>query len=395
MPRGISNAAKNYTGPMVWAADITTRSGAVHHFAEDEFSFGGNDYLPYLRVLEGPRLSRTLRTDAAEIELLNPDLAIGELLLAEAGGGAGFEGAACELKQVLLGIDEAVAIFRGRLTEQHETDTGVGFRLVSDFDPAQLDVPARLYAQLCTWRFGQPARPTPCGYAPAATGDVTEAAFGERTANVFSSTTIGDSTLAETVDAHTERIVVLTGGTGVGQKRRIASNTATTFTLYHPWATVPDGTTKFRVFTLPNGAPKLLRTASSGKLESTAASATARSLTDTTLALTPDEHADELLYIVTGAAAGQARRIGTHTATSFTIADNEPDFSPAPAAGNVYRVLYRQCPKDFAPSCEERARTQAFNGFPSLVPVLRRLFGGRLPPEEREFRRRPIDPIGL
>jgi len=365
MPRGLSQAALNYTGPMLWLADITTRAGNQHYFAEDQVSFAGNAYLPYLRILSGPRFSRSLRADAGEIELLNTDLVVGTLLQAEP-----FEGARCELKQLLLGLDETVVIFRARLSEQEESDLGVRFRLVSELDPAQIDVHARLYAQLCTWQFARPSRLTPCGYKPTGISDVAQAAFGERAADIFSATTIGDSTLTEPVNGHQNRVVVITAGTGRGQKRRILSNTATTFTLYHPWATTPDATSRFRVFLLSNGAPKLLLTATSGKLESNATAATARSLTDTTLALQTDEHRDDLLYIVSGTAFGQTRKIGANTATIFTLADDQPDFAPAPAVNDKFRVLYHACPKDFALSCEDRARTHAFNGFPTLVPML-------------------------
>lgn len=372
MPRQLSTAAKTYIGPMLWLAEITTRNGVKHYFAEDQVNFGGNAYLPYLRPTRGPRFTRSLQADAGEIELVNADLVVGALLSSE-----DFEGALCELKQLLVGLEEAVLILRGLLTEQEETDTGVAFRLISELDPAQIEIHQRHFAQLCTWRFSQPGRLTPCGYNPAAAGDVAEAFFGERSANIFSTTSIGDSALNETPNAHQDRIAVITAGTGRGQKRRILSNSATTFSLYYPWKTAPDSTSKFRVFALAAGAPKLLLTASSGVLESLATAAGARSLTDTALAMTADEHQDDLLYMVSGPAVGEKRRIGTNSATVITIADGEPDFFPAPLAGNKFRILYRTCPKDFAPSCEDRARTQSFNGYPTLVPILRRQFGGR------------------
>jgi len=356
---------------MVWLADITTRRGTAHYFAEDQVSFGGSAYQPYLRLLAGPRLTRSLRADAAEVELLNSDLTVGGLLQVE-----DFEGAACELKQLLLGIDQAVPIFRGRLTEQQETDLGVRFRLVSELDPAQIDVHARRYAQLCTWRFGQPGRPSPCGYGPAGVNDVAENVHGERSADIFSADTIGDSTLNETPDASKDRIVVITAGAGVGQKRRIRTHTATAYTLYHPWGTLPDATSRFRVFVLPNGAPKLLRKTTTGVLQGNVTAANARSLTDSTLAMLAGEHAGDLVAVVSGAAFGQRRRLGTNTGDTLTLDPSEPDFAPASAPGDKFRVLYRTCPKDFAPSCEERGRTQTFNGFPTLVPLLRSSFGG-------------------
>jgi hypothetical protein len=83
-----------------------------------------------------------------------------------------------------------------------------------------------------------------------------------------------------------------------------------------------------------------------------------------------NEHQGDWLRIVGGAGAGQQRRIGSNTATTIVIDDAEPPFSPTPDTTSTFRVFYRACPKDYAPSCEERARTEAFNGFPTLVPLV-------------------------
>ena len=375
MPRNLSTAAKSYTGPVVWLAEITPRNGTAQYFATDAVTWQGNVYQPFLRIESGVRQTRALRPATAEIELLTADPAVAQLLRDQE-----LEGAACQLSQLLLGIEEQVLLLRGRLTEQEESDAGAVFRVVSDLDPAQMDLPLRRYSQLCSWRFARPDRPTPCGYNPVNAADVTEAAFGERSATSFSESTIGDSTLTATVNAQAGQVVVITAGTGRGQLRRIRSNTATVFTLYHPWGTTPDGTTKFRVFDLPKGAPRLLLTSTSGKIESVPSAAGARSLTDNTLAMTVDEHAGQLLYLVSGAGAGQLRRIASNTATAFTLEANEPGFNPVPAVTDTYRVLHAACPKDFAPSCETRARPQAFNGFLTLVPVVQRSFQTNLLP---------------
>lgn len=367
MPRNLSTAANNYTGPILWLAEITTRKGNKHYFAEDRVLFGGITYQPYLRVTEGPRFTRSLRADAAEIELLNADLFVGALLQQE-----GFEGALCDLQQFLLGIEQAVLVFRGRLTEQEEIDQAVRFRLVSELDPAQLSVHARLYAQLCTWRFRQ----KPCGYLPDQIS-VTEN-LAERTADIFSTATIGDSALAETANAHTDRVVVLTAGTGRGQKRRIKSNTATTFAFYHPWDTTPDGTTKFKVFSFANGAPKLLFTATSALLEAPGNIGTVRTIGNNTLAMLTDEHADDLVIIASGPLTGQMRRLKSNSATLLALANDQPDL--VFGFNDLFRVVHRRCSKDFAPSCEDRARTESFNGFPTLVPIVQRAFRSNFPP---------------
>lgn len=375
MPRNLSTAATAYTGPMVWLADLTTRSGARHYFAEDTVTVAGQPYQPYLRIVSGPRFTRTLQADAAEIEFVNTDLVVGALLATE-----DFEGALCELKQFLVGIDAAVLVFRGLLTEQAESDQAVRFRLVSELDPAQIDLHPRFYAQLCTWRFSQPGKLTPCGYDPN-TFNFTQKSDNDIPADIFSPTTIGNSTQSWLANEHTDRIAVITAGTGRGQKRRIQSNTPTTLTLYHQWSTPPDATSKFDIWEVTDGGlPKVLFEPAAGDLVKAANVASPRTIGHSALAMTTDEHKDDLVVITSGPGAGQSRRIQSNTATTLTIADDEPDFNPAPTASSTWMVIYRRCPKDFAPSCEDRARTQAFNGFPTLVPILRRHFGGRFGP---------------
>ncbi len=359
MPRDLSAAAKTYTGPVVWLADITTGAGAAHYFAEDKVVFGGNTYQPYLRIAQGPRFNRSLQADYGELELLNADLFVSALLELDV-----FEGARCELKQLLLGLDDAVLILRGRLTEQEESDSGVTFRLVSELDPGQIELQARSYAQLCTWRFAKPA----CGHDSSA-ATLTEH-LNEQLADIFSTLTIGLSTLSMTVDAHKSRVAVITAGAGRGQKRRIRSNSATTLTLHHPWGTLPDSTSKFAIYSFTAGAPKPLFRSSSAVFTAQAGSVTDREVTDSSLAMVSNEHQGDWLRIVGGAAAGQQRRIGSNTATTIAIDGAEPSFNPAPDTTSTFRVFYRTCPKDFAPSCEERARTEAFNAFPTLVPLV-------------------------
>lgn len=361
MPRNLSAAAKFYSGPVTWRVDITTRKGAKHYFAEDARDFGGNAYSPYLRLTQGPRFSRTLVTDYGEIELLNADLTIGALLQTDPEG-SGFEGALCELRQLLIGLDDAPLILRGRLTEQEETDSGVRFRLVSELDPAQLQVHDRNYASLCTWRF----RRGLCGSLDS--GFAFTEHLAERTATSAAVLSITDSSLALTVNEHKERYVLLTAGAGRGQLRRIRSNTATALTIWTPWTTTPDTSSKFRVFSFTGGASKPLWTSASAKLESSYTDIGSRTLTDSTLALVPDEHKGDLLWVQ---GLGN-RKIKANTATTITIEDSEPDLlGGGPTA---FAVRFRRCPKDFV-SCELRARTETHNGFPTLVPLVTQSLG--------------------
>jgi hypothetical protein len=70
--------------------------------------------------------------------------------------------------------------------------------------------------------------------------------------NIASSTTIGDSAFMNQfapggliVNAELGKKVWIMAGTGQGQIRNIASNTATTLTISAPWATIPDATSVF------------------------------------------------------------------------------------------------------------------------------------------------------
>jgi len=67
--------------------------------------------------------------------------------------------------------------------------------------------------------------------------------------DIFSATTIGRAALAMTVDAHRGSIVEIVAGTGAGQWRRVARNTATTVHVVDAWATNPDATSTFRIWT--------------------------------------------------------------------------------------------------------------------------------------------------
>ena len=365
MPRNLSSNAHDYQGPIFWGAKVTLTDGTMKYYAGDKLTFLGVTYEPYLRVVSSPTLRRSLVVDDATLEFLNADLAVSALIQSQA-----FEGAECVLSQLLVGVDEAIEILRGRLHEQEETEEAVRFRLVSDLDPGQRRAIARDFQAFCTWRFSKP----PCGYDPANLSFTERLA--EQTADIFSLTTIGKTTLTETVDVHAtgDRWVVVTAGTGKGQKRLIKSNTATTLTLLGRFATKPDGTSKFKVFTFTLGAPKLLFTATTGKLETTATSGAARSVTDTGLAMTVDEHKGEQVRITSGTGAGQQRKIGSNTATAITIDAAETDFSPPPDATSVFRVLYASCPKSYSPACEERARNFRFNGFPTLTRELQKAY---------------------
>ncbi len=66
-------------------------------------------------------------------------------------------------------------------------------------------------------------------------------------ATTFSSNTIGDSAEAWIPNWFANQIVEITSDTGVGQTRRVVSNTATVLTVTPNWTVTPDTTSDFRV----------------------------------------------------------------------------------------------------------------------------------------------------
>ena len=70
------------------------------------------------------------------------------------------------------------------------------------------------------------------------------------TADIFTSTSIGYSLAVMEVNAYANKRIKIVSGTGAGQKRRILSNTETTFTVEYPWLTgqEPDITSVYEVY---------------------------------------------------------------------------------------------------------------------------------------------------
>jgi len=66
-------------------------------------------------------------------------------------------------------------------------------------------------------------------------------------ASIYSSTTIGKAASAWSVNAFQNQYVLIYGGTGIGQMRKVASNTADTITVDYAWNTTPDATSDFMV----------------------------------------------------------------------------------------------------------------------------------------------------
>lgn len=72
------------------------------------------------------------------------------------------------------------------------------------------------------------------------------------TAESGTSTTLTDTDQTWTTDEHAGRTVHITGGTGAGQVREIASNTSDTLTVETAWDTTPDATSTYQILS-PGG----------------------------------------------------------------------------------------------------------------------------------------------
>ena len=79
----------------------------------------------------------------------------------------------------------------------------------------------------------------------AATGSSTTHHSGTATAGA--STTLTETGAGHTVDEHIGRVVVITGGTGSGQKRRITDNDATVLTVESAWTTNPSTDSTYEI----------------------------------------------------------------------------------------------------------------------------------------------------
>ena len=144
----------------------------------------------------------------------------------------------------------------------------------------------------------------------------------DTTAEFFTATTIGSSTLTMTANAHVGRQAEIVTGLGQGEFRLITANDATTLTVTPAWATVPDATSVFRITTLSN------QTADSASVSPT-------TIGNSALTMTTDEHFNRLVEIISGTGTGQIRAITANDATTLTV---DPAWTTDPNATSVFRV---------------------------------------------------------
>ena len=140
------------------------------------------------------------------------------------------------------------------------------------------------------------------------------------TATSGAASTLTDTGKAWKVDRFKGGFIQITGGTGVGQRRRIASNTATAITVTRAWTTNPSATSTYVIWMggiyADGGA---------------ASSATTTTITDSSQSWGPNSLIGGTCYT---ALVGD-RTIVSNTATSVTVS---PALSSAPAASSLYSI---------------------------------------------------------
>jgi hypothetical protein len=141
------------------------------------------------------------------------------------------------------------------------------------------------------------------------------------TADIFSDTTIGNSELTLTPDAHIGRDVLITEGTGVNQLREIVANDATTLTVDPPWTTTPDDTSVFRIVAREEFPVEAFSDTTIG---------------NSALAMEDDEVAGRVVEITLGTGEGQQRAVTGNDATTLTV---DPAWDTLPDTSSRFRIL--------------------------------------------------------
>jgi hypothetical protein len=202
-------------------------------------------------------------------------------------------------------------------------------------------------------------------------------------ANSGTTNTITDLTKTWTNNQFAGFTIELTSGTGAGQSRTVASNTATVITVSSNWTTPPDNTTSYQVLRTPGaGTSYIVR---DGPAEGSgyqvrqlappatgtgyqllnlkchaggygvtinypsakftvitdagiATATTTTTLTDTTKAWKVNQWAGTLLRITGGAGVPQARTVVSNTATQLTISPAWSTVPVMPTVNSVYQL---------------------------------------------------------
>jgi hypothetical protein len=166
---------------------------------------------------------------------------------------------------------------------------------------------------------------------------VDTAALGKRV-TLSGTANAGDTTVKITLTGgvatdnyYNGQLVVITGGTGVGQSRTILNYVAagTVATPTRDWAVAPDGTSTFAVF--GDDVPAILEAG-----VATAGAAGTITL-DAAASTTVDLYKNNFIMLTGGTGAGQTRLIGAYSAGR--VATITPNWTTTPDATSIYQVL--------------------------------------------------------
>jgi hypothetical protein len=151
-----------------------------------------------------------------------------------------------------------------------------------------------------------------------------------------SATTLNDTGQAWTVNVYAGCWLWVTDGTGEGQIRLIASNTATCLTTADDFTVTPDATSVYEVwqFSLPFQDAPVTSGTSTGTNSSTTLNDTGKSWTVNAYA--PTDDATYWLWITSGTGSNQIRRIVSNTATQITT-DDDFKVTPTTAGYEVWK----------------------------------------------------------
>jgi hypothetical protein len=138
------------------------------------------------------------------------------------------------------------------------------------------------------------------------------------TATAGGASTLTDAAQTWRTNQFAGRTLYILAGTGAGQTRIIASNTATVLTVTVAWTTNPDNTSQYQIS--PSGV---------------VSSASALTLTDSTQAWATNQFAGLLVEILNGKGVAQVRTIASNTATTLTITSQ---WSTVPDTTSTYQI---------------------------------------------------------
>ena len=338
--------------------ELELADGSRHFWSTHEcvatslLSGAAQAFKPWVQSVGNFSMTMSLRADAGEFTLQNLSGNLLDRDVAALVKANHFRGAYCIYRRHYFPADADAFSLHFKVADVVEvTGEHATFRLVQRFDLARLSAYDRRFTRACPWRFTS----AQCGYRRG------ELFLGKTTADIFSASSIGSTALALTPDLYREEVVMIIEGTGAGQERPIASNTATTFTPKTNWTTTPDGTSKFIV----TGPGTMVVGVTLADIFSS------NTIGKTGSGWTVDAYKDQHTVIIAGTGAGQRRKVNTNSATTLTVS---PAWATTPDGTSVFIVVYASCAKSRA-DCNTRGVLERFAGIISSIPQTQLITG--------------------